>query len=135
MSKAYDRLEWDFIRLVLERLGFHPKWVNWIMQCIDTVSYSFLLNGSAQGSVTPTRGIRLGDTLSPYLFILCSEVLSGLCLKAQAEGKLPGIRVALGSPRVNHLLFADDTMCFCRSDRKSCLELMSILHKYEEASG
>ena len=135
MSKAYDRLEWDFIRLVLERLGFHQKWVNWIMQCICTVSYSFLLNGSAQGSVIPSRGIRQGDPLSPYLFILCSEVLSGLCLKAQAEGHLPGIRVALGSPRVNHLLFADDTMFFCRSDQKSCLTLMSILHKYEEASG
>ena len=135
MSKAYDRLEWDFIRLVLERLGFHQKWVSWIMQCICTVSYSFLLNGSAQGSVIPSRGIRQGDPLSPYLFILCSEVLSGLCLKAQAEGHLPGIRVALGSPRVNHLLFADDTMFFCRSDQKSCLTLMSILHKYEEASG
>ena len=135
MCKAYDRLEWDFTRLVLERLGFHQKWVIWIMQCICTVSYSFLLNGSAQGSVIPSRGIRQGDPLSPYLFILCSEVLSGLCLKAQAEGHLPGIRVALGSPRVNHLLFADDTMFFCRSDQKSCLTLMSILHKYEEASG
>lgn len=53
MSKAYDRLEWEFIRLVLERLGFHHKWTSWIMQCISTVTYSFLLNGAAQGSVTP----------------------------------------------------------------------------------
>ena len=135
MSKAYDRLEWNFIRLVLERLGFHHKWINWLMQCICTVSYSFLLNGSAQGLVTPSRGIRQGDPLSPYLFILCSEVLSGLCLNAQSQGTLPGIRVALGSPRVNHLLFADDTMFFCRSDQKSCQELMLILRKYEEASG
>jgi len=58
-----------------------------------------------------------------------------MCLKAQENGSLPGIRVAMGCPRVNHLLFADDTMFFCRVDPKSCLKLKSILHKYELASG
>lgn len=97
------------------------------MQCISSVSYSFLLNNSAQESILPQRGIRQGDPLSPYLFILCSEALSGLCSKAQADGSLPGIRVALGCPRVNHLLFADDTMFFCRTDEKSCYTLLHIL--------
>ena len=135
MSKAYDRLEWDFIRLVLERLGFHQKWINWLMQCICAVSYSLLLNGLAQGLVKPSRRVRQGDPLSPYLFILCSEVLFGLCLNAQYKENLLGIRVVLGSPRENHLLFADDTMFLCRSEQKSCHELMSILRKYEQASG
>ncbi|KAG7547788.1 Ribonuclease H domain [Arabidopsis suecica] len=135
MSKAYDRLEWGFIQAVLERMGFHPKWTHWIMQCISTVSYSFLINDSVQGCVTPTRGIRQRDPLSPYLFILCSEVLSGLCRKVQEDGTLPGIRVSLGSPRVNHLLFADDTMFFCRSDENSCQTLLKIIKRYELASG
>ncbi|CAA7062301.1 unnamed protein product [Microthlaspi erraticum] len=135
MTKAYDRIEWEFVRLVLERLGFHPKWIQWVMQCLTTVSYTYLINGSAQGAVTPTRGIRQGDPLSPYIFILCSEVLSGLCNRAQVEGRLPGIRVSKRSPIVNHLLFADDTMIFCKADPKSCKELLSILRKYEEASG
>ncbi|KAG7616431.1 Endonuclease/exonuclease/phosphatase [Arabidopsis thaliana x Arabidopsis arenosa] len=135
MSKAYDRIEWEFIRLVMERMGFHPKWIGWIMQCISTVTYSFLLNNSAQGSIVPQRGIRQGDPLSPYLFILCSEVLSGLCSNAQVDGSLTGIRVALGCPRINHLLFADDTMFFCRSDEKSCFSLLNILQRYEKASG
>lgn len=95
MSKAYDRLEWDFIEAVLLQLGFHTSWTNLIMQCIKTVSYSFLINGSAQGLVKPKRGIRQGDPLSPYIFILCSEVVSGLCHKAQAEKRLQGIRVAI----------------------------------------
>lgn len=116
-------------------MGFHQTWIQWIMQCITTVSYSFLLNGQAKGLVTPERGIRQGDPLSPYLFIICSEVLSGLCNKAQANGSLLGLRVAIGSPRVNHLLFADDTMFFCRSDPKSCRKLSEILQKYERASG
>jgi len=105
------------------------------MQCVSTVSYSFLLNGQAKEMVIPQRDIRQGDPLSPYLFIICSEVLFGLCNKAQANGSLPGIRVSKGSPRVNHLLFVDDTMFFCLSDPKSCRKLQQILQKYEQASG
>jgi len=116
-------------------MSFHQKWVEWIMQCITSVSYSFLLNGAAQGSVKPQRGIRQGDPLSPYIFILCSEVLSGLCQKAQQNGDLLGVRVAKGSPRLKHLLFADDTMFFCKFDVQSCQNLMLILQKYERASG
>jgi len=86
------------------------------MQCVTTVTYSFLLNGAAQGSVTPERGLKQGDPLSPYLFIICSEVLSWLCKKAQQDGVLIGLRVSKGSPKINHLLFVDDTIFFCRSD-------------------
>lgn len=134
MSKAYDRLEWEFIKLVFQRLGFHPTWVNWIMQCVTTVSYAYLINGSPKGKVKPQRGIRQGDPLSPYIFILCSEVLSGLCMKAQDEGSLQGIRVAKGSPQINHLLFADDTMFFLRTNKRSMDALKKILLKYELAS-
>lgn len=135
MTKAYDRLEWTFIRTVLMCLGFGEKWIGWILQCITTVSYSFLINGTPRGDVRPSRGIRQGDPLSPYIFILCSEVLSGLCLKSQAEGKMVGIRVARKSPRINHLLFANDTMFFCRAKEKDCKEFLNILRMYEKALG
>jgi len=102
---------------------------------ITSVSYSYQLNGSAQGLITPQRGLRQGDPLSPYVFILCSEVLSGLCIKAQRENNLTGIKVGKKSPRLNHMLFADDTMFFCKSDAKECTALLDILHKYEVASG
>ncbi|CAA7058695.1 unnamed protein product [Microthlaspi erraticum] len=135
MSKAYDRLEWNFIVAVMERLGFHPKWINWVLQCVSTVSYSFLINGAAQGKVIPQRGIRQGDPLSPFIFILCGEVLSGLCKKAQVRGTLPGLKVARGSPMINHLLFADDTMFFCKTSQTNCDTLCAILKQYEDASG
>ncbi|WZY87924.1 hypothetical protein YC2023_044659 [Brassica napus] len=135
MSKAYDRIEWSFLEAVLSKLGFALQWIGWVMTCVKTVSYSFLINGSPQGSVTPSRGIRQGDPLSPYLFILCTEVLSALCNKAQEKGTLPGIRVSRGSPPVNHLLFADDTMFFCKSNASSVATLKEIISTYEAASG
>ncbi|OAP05085.1 hypothetical protein AXX17_AT3G15320 [Arabidopsis thaliana] len=135
MSKAYDRIEWTFLEAVLRRLGFHDKWTSWIMACVSSVSYSFLVKGSPKGQVLPSQGLRQGDPLSPYLFILCTEVLSGLCQRAQDSGQLPGIKVAKGSPPINHLLFADDTMFFCRSNQKSCNRLMEIISRYGEASG
>ena len=135
MSKAYDRLEWEFIQLVLERLGFHHRWISWIMECVSSVTYAFLINGSPRGRVKPSRGIRQGDPLSPYIFILCSEVLSGLCNRAQEAGRLTGIRVANESPRINHLLFADDTMFFLKADPENATALQSILTSYETAAG
>lgn len=94
------------------KMGFYAKWIQQIMQCVSTVTFSFLVNGSPRGYVKPKRGIRQGDPLSPYLFILCGEVLSGLCLRAQENGKLLGIKVVRGYPRVNHIMYADVTMFF-----------------------
>lgn len=135
ISKAYDRLEWSFISMVLERMGFCDTFIQWMMQCISTVQYAFLLNNEVVGNVVPQRGIRQGDPLSPYIFILCAEVLSGLCKKAQANSQLPGLRVARNCPKLNHLLFADDTMIFTTTNAHSCSNLMNILHDYELASG
>ena len=135
MIKAYDRLEWEFIRQVFDQLGFDPIWTNWVMQCVSTVTYLFLINDSVLGNVQPQRGIRQGDPLSPYLFILCVEVLSGLCTAAQNSGDLTGMKVARQCPRINHLLFADDTMFFVRADLRSCYTLNAILKDYELASG
>lgn len=134
MSKAYDRLEWGFIESVLSHLGFAERWITWVMKCIDSVPYSFLINGSPQGLVKPSRGIRQGDPLSPYIFILCTEVLSALCEKAQMNGFFSGIRVSRHSPSVNHLLFTDDTMFFCKSNATSVSTISAILQQYESLS-
>lgn len=94
MSKDYERLDWDFIKCILTTLGFHEKFVTWVLECITTVSNSFLINDYVLRRVTPQRGIRQGDPLSPYLFILYNEVLSGLCTKSLQDGRLPGVKIA-----------------------------------------
>lgn len=104
------------------------------MECVETVQYPFIINGVPRGSVTPSRGLRQGGPLSPYLFILCTEVLSGLCRRGEEDGSLPGIRVARCSPPINHLLFVDDTMFFTKTGLSCCKSLVSILKRYEEVS-
>jgi hypothetical protein len=135
MKKAYDRVEWSYLRAIMLKLGFHRLWVEMIMRLVTSVSFSVLFNGEATESFTPSRGIRQGDPISPYLFLLAAEGLSCL-LKSRSESSiLSGIKVATSAPVVGHLLFADDSMLFFRADRENAEEIKDALEIYCRASG
>ena len=135
ITKAYDRLEWSFLEETMRYMGFDERWIRLIMSCITSVSYSVLINGSPEGYILPQRGIRQGDPLSPYLFILCAEVLSHMMNQALADRSLLGIKIANQAPPVNHLLFADDSLFFSLANKKSALKLKKIFKIYEDVSG
>ena len=114
MSKAYDGVEWVYLEAVMRRMGFDEKWIRLIMIYITTVSYSILVNGEPTSMIVPTQGIRQGDPLPPFLFLLCTEGLNGLITQAANRGDIKGFALSRNSPRLTHLLFADDSLLFCR---------------------
>ena len=87
IKKAYDQMEWDFIMHCFQEIDFHPTWNKWIKECISSVSYWVIVNDEPHGLFTPTRGIPQGDPLSPYIFIICMEVLSLWLNNATANKK------------------------------------------------
>jgi hypothetical protein len=135
MSKAYDRVEWGFLKQVRTQMGFHEKWISMIMECISTVSYSLLINGEPTGLITPTRGLRQGDPISPYLFLLCAEGLNGLLKTAANQGDIHGVSLCRRGPKITNLFFADDSLLFCKATRVECEKIQDILWLYEKASG
>ena len=135
MSKAYDRVEWDFLEAIMLKLGFARRWVEKMMTCARTVSYSILINGQTHGKIVPTRGIRQGDPLSPYFFILCAEGLSNLRRMAEQERRITGLPNTRGGKRINHLFFAYDSLLFCRANVVEWNRLQAVLEVYEQASG
>jgi hypothetical protein len=135
MSKAYDRVEWRFLDEVMRRMGFARKWRELIMQCIQSVNFSVLINGQKSENFQPSRGIRQGDPLSPYLFIICAEALSNLLAQAENSGWLSGVPTSPKGPCLNHLFFADDSLLFCRAISRDWGRLSNLLECYERASG
>ena len=135
MSKAYDGMEWGCLKKIMQKMGFNAKWVNIMMRCVQTVSYSVLINGKPCGNITLSRGLRQGDPLSPYLFLLFVEGLSTLLQTSVHQGLLRGVAAFQGAPMISHLFFVDDSLIFCKATREDCSNLEMILETYEQASG
>lgn len=120
-----------FLERVLRTLGFSSLWVQSVMDCVRTVTYSYRVNGDFTGCVVPGRGIRQGDPISPYLFILIAEAFSSLINHVVLSNSLHGIRVCRGSPVVSQLFFANDSLLFFRANGCECLAIVDIMNKYE----
>ncbi|KAL6189078.1 hypothetical protein ACLB2K_040468 [Fragaria x ananassa] len=135
ISKAYDRVEWVFLQGVLTKFGFDEKLVELIMRCVRSVSFSILWNGEAVGLINPTKGLRQGDPLSPYLFLMVSEGLTGLLQKADREGMIHGVKAAVDAPIISHLLFADDSLLFGRAEIHEAIRVKQCLLLYESSAG
>jgi hypothetical protein len=135
MEKAFDRVEWNLILVVMQRLGFNQTWINWIKICISSSSFSVLINGSPFGRFSPARGLRQGDPLSPFLFILGSEVLSRLLFKEEVAGNLKGLKIARNCPAISHLLYADDLLIFGKASCAEASCISSCFEKYTRWSG
>lgn len=108
MSKAYDRVEWAFLKEVVIQIGFVAEWVTLIMKCMSTVSYIVNINGRKGDDFKPTRGLCQGNPLSPFLFLIYSEGFSSLIRMSTVDGSMEGGRASRRGPEILHLLFTDD---------------------------
>lgn len=135
ISKAYDRVSWSYLKNRMSVMGLSEKWIKWVMLCVSTVSYSISFQGSSIGPIIPSRGLRQGDPLSPYLFLLCVEGLSKALKSAAVSGQIKGCRICTSAPSVTHLLFADDSFLFFKANDAEARAGKSLLNSYEGCSG
>ena len=127
LAKAYDGMDWNFLKCMLSPLGFARGWIKWIMACVTSVKFSVRFSGQLLETFTPSCGIRQGDPLSPYLFLFVAEALSVLLQDACNRGALLEFKVNKQTPGISHLLFADDCLLFFKGDIDQALTIKKIL--------
>jgi hypothetical protein len=135
LTKAYDRVDWIFLEGALRWLGFHSKWIRWVMQCVTTVQYSVRFNNVPLESFKPLRELRQGDPLSPYLFLVVADGLLRLLQHEVGQGTLHDLHVCRRAPGISHLLFVDDTLLFLEAKRDQVKIIQGVVRKYERITG
>ena len=120
---------------MLFRINLPMNLIDIIMSYISTVSTFILVNGDALDPIYPSRGIRQGDPLSSYLFILCMEFLGQLVEEKCKENLWQPIKVSQSGPAFSHLIFADDIVFFAKADLTNCIAIRDVLDVFCSLSG
>jgi hypothetical protein len=135
LSKAFDKASWQYLRAILNSFGFDQDWVNWILNLTSSAFFSILVNGVPSRPFSASRGIRQGDPLSPFLFVLMAEGLGRYIKSAVLEGSLKGLPLHNIQPAPSHSQFVDDTLLMNSPTAREANKLNSILSDFTEASG
>lgn len=133
LSKAYDKVSFLYIKLLLTHLGFEIAFIRWIMSYISSVSFFVLINGAASPFFHVERGLRQGCPLSPLLFMLVAEDLSRAIKEAKSQGKFKGVQLAQNL-FLTHLLFVDDVLIFCSGSRGDLRAIQDIMDLFSKAT-
>ena len=134
LSKAYDRVNWTFLRLLLIQLGFSIDLVNLIMGCVTSTSFTVLINGTPSSFFRPLRGLTQGCPLSPFIFLLVAEALSRIIHNVKENMLIKGIKVS-STEEVTHTLFVDDVLVFGEGTIRNLEAFASLIDKYKKATG
>ncbi|MCH79506.1 LINE-1 reverse transcriptase like [Trifolium medium] len=134
-EKAYDSVDWGFLEYMLRRFGFCNKWVDWVKACVFAGNLSVLVNGSPTTEINIQRGLKQGDPLAPFLFLLVAEGFAGLMRSAGTKNLFKGFTVGNEGLEISHLQYADDTLCIGEATVENLWSLKAILRGFELASG
>jgi len=133
--KAYDTIDLDSLDMVMKEMGFPDEWRKWIKACVSTATLSILVNGVPSKPFQMDRGLRQGDPLSPFLFVMMAEVLNRLLSKAAATGFFQGLYVGSGNVNITHLQIADNTLIFCEPNIEYLQNIKRIMFSFQSFSG
>lgn len=134
LRKAFDTVRWDFILAALRALAIPESFISLVSVCLSTASFSVSINGVMGGFFKSSKGIRQGDPLSPYLFVLAMECLSRL-LMSRYEAESIGYHPKTEELRISHLMFADDVMIFFDGSSNSLHGISECLDDFASWSG
>ncbi|XP_048503093.1 secreted RxLR effector protein 78-like [Beta vulgaris subsp. vulgaris] len=118
LKKAYDSIEWPFLQMMMNKLGFPSRFINWVMACVSSVSFSILINGAPCKPFKAKKGLRQGDPMSPFLFAIGMEYLSR-CLGSLKHNPDFNFHPRCERLHITHLMFADYLLMFARADASS----------------
>lgn len=134
ISKAFDSVQWSFLLNVLAALNFPDRFIVWIKKCIELASFSIQVNGELAGYFNSKRGLRQGCSLSPYLFVICMQVLSKLLDKAARERQV-GYHPYCKEMSLTHICFADDVLVFSDGKKSSIEGILAVFKRFARMSG
>ncbi|KAK1611456.1 hypothetical protein QYE76_035129 [Lolium multiflorum] len=134
LSKANDRVDWNYLRCILVKMGFATEWVNKVMACVTSVKFAVKINGELTNTFAPSRGLRQGDPLSPYLFLFVAEGLSKLLLRAVYNQELLDLKCCRGAPGISHLFFADDSLLFFKASSQQATVIKHTIAQFERCT-
>lgn len=135
LEKAYDRINWDFLRWVLMDVGLPSNWISLIMFCVTKTEFSLLWNGEKLDPFIPAQGVRQGDPLSPYLFAICLERLSQIIENAVDKKNWTPFKFGRNGPKISHIFFADDLVLFGEATEENITNVMDCLDAFCSFSG
>ncbi|KAJ9565965.1 LOW QUALITY PROTEIN: hypothetical protein OSB04_001931 [Centaurea solstitialis] len=134
-DKAFDSLSWGFLDDIMDQMNFGGNWRRWIQGCLKSAAVSVLINGSPTPEFTMGRGVRQGDPLAPFLFIIAAEALNIAMKEACERGVFKGINLPNSGPIISHLQFADDTVFMGEWSQTNMANLIRILRCFYLSSG
>lgn len=134
IAKAFDTLSWEFLFAALQSYNFPPPFISLLRACVCTTTYTVGYNGTVNGFFKGKRGLRQGDPLSPYLFVIAMNCLSLMLNQEARSGQLP-YHHRCHITRLTHLSFTDDLLIFIDGSIESVQRVLQVLHEFELRSG